>query len=58
LVCGISQAQKRLGICPVCYARTCRDHAFRRSGKHFCSEECAAMFFYGTGEDEEEETEQ
>ncbi len=54
--CGRAPDETRLSVCPICNARTCRDHAYRRSGKPFCSKECAEWFFYGeTGDSDAED---
>lgn len=53
-VCHRHPPDVRLEICPVCHARTCLEHSFRRSGKKFCSKECAIWFFHGEEEEEEE----
>lgn len=52
-VCHRHAPDVRLEICPVCHARTCIEHSFRRSGKRFCSKDCALWFFHSEDDDQE-----
>ncbi|HYS52727.1 MAG TPA: hypothetical protein VER58_03040 [Thermoanaerobaculia bacterium] len=54
LVCGETQSQAHLERCLVCGKYFCPDHAFKRTGRRFCSAGCARDFFWGV-EDEEDE---
>ncbi len=54
-VCARTPEDVRLAICPTCAKRVCAEHAFRRSGKFFCTKQCAEWFFYGDPEDLEPE---
>ena len=51
-VCRRGSNETLLAVCPNCQQRCCSEHSVRRSGKAFCSKECAEWFFYGGDEDE------
>jgi len=55
LVCGETQAQVHLERCLVCGKYFCPDHAFKRTGRRFCSAGCARDFFWGVGDEEDED---
>jgi hypothetical protein len=39
----------------VCGKYFCNDHAFKRTGRRFCSAGCARDFFWGLGDEEDED---
>ena len=51
--CGITDDEAYLVTCPICHAMICDEDKFVRSGRVFCTEYCAAMFFHGDDEDGE-----
>jgi hypothetical protein len=55
LVCGDSATEALLERCLVCGKYFCSDHAFKRTGRRFCSAGCARDFFWGVGDEEDED---
>ena len=49
--CGISDDEAFLAKCPICHEMTCDEDKYVRSGRTFCTEYCAAMFFHGDSEE-------
>jgi hypothetical protein len=48
--CGISDEEKQLKRCPICFKHFCDDCATNRGGRLFCSKLCADYFFFGDEE--------
>jgi len=55
LVCGASSETMVLEPCPVCGKWFCKDCSFKQTGRRFCSPGCARDFFWGIGEEEDED---
>ncbi len=49
--CGLKEDDGYLVKCPICHKMICDAHKYVRSGRVFCSEFCAAYFFYGGDDD-------
>jgi hypothetical protein len=49
--CGINEDEAFLVKCPICHQMVCEEDKYSRSGRVFCTEYCAAMFFHGDSED-------
>jgi hypothetical protein len=45
--CKVSETEKRLNKCPICFKRVCDDCSQRSMGRDFCSKRCADQFFFG-----------
>jgi hypothetical protein len=52
--CGIGEEETYLLKCPICHEMVCEEDKYVRSGREFCSEDCAAGFFHGDDDDEDE----
>ena len=52
--CKVSDEEKQLRKCPICYKYFCDDCGVNPSGRWFCTSICGDYFFFGD-EDEEEE---
>lgn len=55
LVCGTEAELIQLERCMVCGKWFCKDCAFKQTGRRFCSGGCARDFFWGIGEEEDED---
>jgi hypothetical protein len=55
LICGETEEQAHLEACLVCGKYFCSDHAFKRTGRRFCSAGCARDFFWGVDDEEDED---
>ncbi len=53
--CNQTSDIRRISKCVVCFKLVCADCALRRYATEFCSEQCANSFFFGTGEEYEDE---
>jgi len=51
--CQITDEEKDLRKCPVCFKYVCDDCGLSKSGRWFCTIVCADYFFYGEDEDEQ-----
>ncbi len=51
--CGVDEDEDYLLKCPICHEMVCEDDKYVRSGREFCSEDCAAGFFHGDDDDED-----
>ncbi|MEA2345481.1 MAG: hypothetical protein QOF63_3650 [Thermoanaerobaculia bacterium] len=51
--CGVAEGAALLERCVACGNYFCADCAYRATGRRFCSSECARAFFYGDGDDDE-----
>lgn len=49
--CYISDDEKKLIKCPICFKYICEDCGIARSGRWFCSPQCADFFFFGDPDD-------
>jgi hypothetical protein len=50
-VCEISDDEKSLRKCAICFKYFCEDCGVDRSGRWFCTSSCADYFFYGDEDD-------
>ena len=55
LGCGSTEDVMHLDRCMVCGKWFCKDCAFKQTGRYFCSAGCARDFFWGIGEEEDED---
>jgi len=53
--CKQASKSLRLVKCALCFKLVCENCCFRKYGQHFCGGECARSFFFGTGEEYEQE---
>ena len=53
--CGNTEEIVHLERCMVCGKWFCKDCAFKQTGRRFCSGGCARDFFWGIGEEEDED---
>jgi hypothetical protein len=51
--CGVAEGAALLERCVACGKYFCGDCAYRATGRRFCSSECSRAFFYGDGDDDE-----
>jgi hypothetical protein len=49
-ICDVSEEERRLKKCPICYRYFCEDCSANRGGRLFCSKQCADFFFFGDEE--------
>ena len=45
--CGISDDERNLKKCVMCFRRYCEECEHDRNGRSFCSKACSLMFFFG-----------
>ena len=55
LICGASSEEMILERCMVCGKWFCQECSFKQTGRRFCSPGCARDFFWGIGEEEDED---
>ncbi|MFQ5669371.1 MAG: hypothetical protein ACE5HD_02490 [Acidobacteriota bacterium] len=53
--CHVDDNMTRLQFCPTCRKPVCSDCLHLVGGKGFCSKACGYFFFYGEGEDDDED---
>jgi hypothetical protein len=53
--CAAPEETKHLRKCPICFKYTCDDCCYFFAGRHFCTKGCAEYFFFGTGDEDEDE---
>jgi hypothetical protein len=46
-VCHISDQERRLNKCPICFKLACDECGLKAYGRMFCSKLCADQFFFG-----------
>jgi hypothetical protein len=52
VACNISDLERRLGKCPICFKLICESCAHKTMGRDFCSKRCADQFFFGDDDDD------
>ncbi|HXG59157.1 MAG TPA: hypothetical protein VNL91_09050 [Thermoanaerobaculia bacterium] len=52
--CGDTEDMARLERCPICAKYFCADCAHRAAGRRFCTADCARVYFFGEGDEDEE----
>jgi hypothetical protein len=55
LICGASSEEMILERCMVCGKWFCKECSYKQTGRRFCSSGCARDFFWGIGEEEDED---
>ncbi len=50
--CHVSELDKLLQKCPICFRWACEGCSTHAFGRHFCSKKCSDEFFYGDDDDE------
>ena len=45
--CGISEEERELKKCVMCFRRYCSECEHDRNGRAFCSKACSELFFFG-----------
>lgn len=50
--CKKSEDETTLIKCPLCHKHACPEHQFLRSGRPFCSRQCADYFFFADEDDD------
>ncbi len=45
--CGISEEERELKKCIMCFRRYCVECEYDHSGRPFCSKQCSLLFFFG-----------
>jgi hypothetical protein len=50
--CHVSELEKSLYKCPICFKWSCEPCATHAFGRHFCSKRCSDEFFHGDDDDE------
>jgi hypothetical protein len=53
--CTISEEERRMFKCPICFNKVCETCCYFFAGRHFCSKGCADYFFFGSGDDDDED---
>jgi len=53
--CGESFGDLELRVCMICRSLFCRRCAVKGYGREFCSDVCRGCFFFGDGEETEED---
>ena len=48
--CKISEEERELFKCVMCFRRYCGECAYDRNGRPFCSKQCSELFFFGDEE--------
>jgi hypothetical protein len=48
--CEVSEEERRLRKCVICYKYYCDECAADRNGRTFCSKQCGDFFFFGDEE--------
>jgi hypothetical protein len=48
--CGVSEEERPLKKCVICFRYYCPDCAADRGGRTFCSKQCSDFFFFGDEE--------
>lgn len=54
-VCGSTSELIQLERCRMCFKWFCTECGYRQSGRRFCSENCAQIYFYGDMDEDEQE---
>ncbi len=49
-ICGVSDEERSLKKCPICFKHFCDECATNRGGRLFCSKICSDYFFFGEEE--------
>jgi hypothetical protein len=52
VACQLSDLDRRLNKCPICFTWVCDECAHKSFGRLFCSKKCSDQFFFGDDEDE------
>ena len=45
--CGISEEERELKKCVMCFRIYCVECEYNRNGRPFCSKQCSELFFFG-----------
>jgi hypothetical protein len=45
--CHISDQERRLIKCPICFKLTCEECGLKAFGRIFCEKRCSDQFFFG-----------
>ena len=45
--CGISEEERELKKCLMCFRVHCVECEYNRNGRPFCSKQCSLLFFFG-----------
>ena len=53
--CQVSEEERRLESCATCKKPFCHECAYQVGGKEFCAKVCGEFFFFGDGDDEDDE---
>ena len=48
--CKVTDDQRSLKKCPICFKYFCEECGVNRSGRWFCSKQCSDFFFFGEDE--------
>jgi hypothetical protein len=51
--CKVSELDRTLNKCPICFKWCCEGCSTHAFGRHFCSKKCSDVFFHGDDDDEE-----
>ena len=45
--CGVSEEEKTIKKCVICFRNYCTDCEYDRAGRSFCTKQCSDFFFFG-----------
>ncbi len=48
--CGVTDEERPLKKCVICYRYYCQECEYDRGGRTFCSKACSEFFFFGDEE--------
>jgi endogenous inhibitor of DNA gyrase (YacG/DUF329 family) len=51
--CNVSETERTLNKCPICFKWACEGCSTHAFGRHFCSKKCSDVFFHGDDDDDE-----
>jgi len=54
-ICQITDEEKIIKKCPICFKLICEDCSYRLAGRHFCCKGCGEIFFFGIGDEDEDD---
>ncbi len=50
--CGVSEEERTVVKCVICFRYYCKECGFDRGGRPFCTKQCSQFFFFGDGDDD------
>ena len=53
--CAVSEEERRMYKCPICFKKICENCSFFFAGRHFCTKGCADYFFFGSGDEDDDD---